>query len=109
MVTTIVVKGEMTMADSDTPDLEEYYDISVKLTDDVADHPDRVQRYLDELADKINAADHVHIQQDTSSGIRRDASGSWQDATLAIQPYLGCGSKKPEDGDGDGDGGDEQG
>jgi hypothetical protein len=96
------------MPGSDEPDLDEDYQISVKLPEDVADEDDRphhhVQHYLDRLADAINASDHVHVQHDDGVGIRLDESGAaWQDATMSIYYSVGCGPKRGDYGDGDGD------
>jgi hypothetical protein len=96
MVTATVVRGENTMADADVPDLQEDYDISVKVPKDR--DGETVQQYLTALANKINESDGVSITEvETDGSDRGDASGGWKDATLSIYvPTLGCGTKKSD-------------
>ena len=98
------------MADSDTPDLDEYYRIKVKMPDDLGDDPSKVQVFLTELASKIHdASGEVHIEEDQADPVGRDRAGdAWAKGTLAVPLNLGCGSKKGGDwGDDDGGGDDD--
>jgi hypothetical protein len=95
------------MADSDAPDMDEYYRLKVKMPADPENDPGGVQAYLTELADNINASDDVSIVADATVPVSRDADGAWAVGTMAIPVNLGCGSKKPDDGDDDGGGDDD--
>jgi hypothetical protein len=99
------------MADPDTPDLDEYYRIKVKMPDDLGDDPSKVQQFLTELASKIHdASGEVHIEEDQADPVGHDRAGdAWAKGTLAVPLNLGCGSKKGGDWGGDGDdGGDDE-
>ena len=92
------------MSDSDAPDVEEYFQIHVKMPASVRDDPSKVQDFLTALANKINEKDgNVSIVESPADPVIRAGDGSsWAKGTLAV-PMLGCGSKKPDLGDEDQD------
>ena len=97
------------MTDSETPDLNEYYRLKVKLPDELDEDPSRVQAFLSELATKIHAASgDVSIMGDEGDPIGHDRAGDpWARGTLAIPMNLGCGTKHGDYGHVTGDDEDE--
>jgi hypothetical protein len=94
------------MADSDEPQVDVDYDVSIKKPKGGLGGED-VQTWLNGIANAINASDATLVASDSSDP--RDTS--WQDATLRL--LGGCGGKGGEPGDedtgddvGDGDGDD---
>jgi hypothetical protein len=80
------------MADSDAPEVQEDFDIKVRMADDASDG--EAQAYLSALAEKINESDFVSIEADPAEPVSHDADGTWAKGTMAVIPSLGCGSKK---------------
>lgn len=88
------------MADSDAPDLDEYFRVKVKMPDDLEGDPSKVQAFLSELATKIHeASGDVSIMEDEASPVGHDRAGdAWAKGTLTVPLNFGCGTKHGEGG-----------
>lgn len=87
------------MADSDEPQVDVPYPVSVKKPHGGL-HGEDVKAWLDQIAREINDSDSVRI---VPSDDHDPGDTSWQNATLWING--GCGGKLGGDGDEDGDAG----
>ena len=86
----------------DPPVDPDVYHIHVKMPPDADDDPVAVQGFLTRIADELNASDTTTISGHTTHPVRTDGDGdTWAKGTMVIPMYLGCGTKKPDDGEGD--------